>query len=268
MRVTHVSDGSEVGSVRVSDEGPVRWILLDRPERLNAVDLPAALEWAKALEEAASDGSVRAVVLAGEGRAFCSGGDLRAFREVEDRQGYLSSVAAAIAEGVKAIRSMDKVVIAAVHGHAVGVGFSLFLASDIKLVAEGTKLAMSYVNVGLTPGGGGTWLLPRLTGHARATEIFLTGRTITAKAALDLGIVNRVVAPDELRGEAQKLGEDFAEGPPEAIARTKELLWRAQVQDLDAHLALEARTIGEAAVTAEFEEGSLAFFERRPPKFG
>lgn len=258
-------EASSMVEVLVEDRGSVRWVMLNRPERLNAIDLPTAEAWRVELGQASLDPSVRAVVLAGAGKAFCSGGDLRAFREAEDREGYLASVASEMGQGVTHICLMDKPVIAAVHGSAMGVGFSMFLAADLKLVAEGTRLALSYVNVGLTPGGGATWMLPRLVGFSRASELLLLGEAITADMALEIGIVNRVVPRAELEAEAQALAERLATGASGAIAGTKSLIHEGLPGSFEEHLRLEAETIGKAAATDEFEEGSAAFFERRRP---
>jgi 2-(1,2-epoxy-1,2-dihydrophenyl)acetyl-CoA isomerase len=255
------------GTVITRDEGPVRWVSINRPERHNAIDLPTAQEWAFALAGAANDPSVRAVVLAGEGPSFSAGGDLKAFRAVEDRRGYLSTVATAIGEGVMSIAFMEKPVVAAVHGNAMGVGFSMFLAADYKLVAEGTRMAMSYVNVGLTPGGSGTWMLSRMVGHSKAMEMLLLGDAIGAEEAGVLGIANRVVSAPGLVETARLVAERFAKGPPGAIGRTKALMWQGYGEPLYVHLAREADEIGRAAATPEFEEGSLAFFEHREARF-
>ena len=245
----------------------MRWIVLDRPQRHNAIDLPTAIGWAEALGEAGAESSVRAVVMAGEGPSFCSGGDLRAFSEAEDRRTYLSKVASAMGEGVRAIIDMPKAVVAAIHGAAMGVGFSLFLAADFKILAQGTRMAMSYINVGLTPGGGGTWMLSRLVGPSKAHEMILMGEPVTAEEALALGIVNRLVPEEVLRSEAQATAERLASQAPTALARTKALLWRGQSEGLSEHLDLEAETIGIAGEGPEFEEGASAFFQRRRPKF-
>ena len=253
--------------IRVEDRGAVRWVALDRPERLNALDLPTATAWADALAEAARDKSVRAVVLAGEGRAFCSGGDLRAFREAPDRHTYLRDVADTIGSGVLEIKSMDKPVIAAVHGHAMGVGLTLLLPCDLKLAATGTRMGMSYINVGLSPGGGGSWMLPRMVGTTRAWEMLLLGEPLTAERALRLGLVTQVVPHEHLREEAQAIGERLARGPREAIARIKRLLWASMESSLEDHLRKEEAAIADAAAGAEFEEGSRAFLEKRAPTF-
>jgi 2-(1,2-epoxy-1,2-dihydrophenyl)acetyl-CoA isomerase len=253
--------------IRVEDRGAVRWVVLDRPERLNALDLPTATAWADAIAEAARDKSVRAVVLAGEGRAFCSGGDLSAFREAHDRHAYLRDIADTIGSGVLEIKSMDKPVIAAVHGHAMGVGLTVVLPCDFRLATSGTRMGMSYVNVGLSSGGGASWMLPRMVGTTRAWEMLMLGEPVTADRALRLGLVTKVVPYEHLREEAQALGERLAHGPREAIARIKRLLWASMGSSFEDHLQREEAAIADAAAGVEFEEGSRAFIEKRAPKY-
>jgi 2-(1,2-epoxy-1,2-dihydrophenyl)acetyl-CoA isomerase len=254
-------------TVRTEDRGHVRWVVLDRPKKHNAIDLPTAKAWAQALEEASTDRSVRAVVLSGEGPSFCSGGDLGSFRETDDRVAYVTAVATAIGRGVNHVVSMPKPVVAAVHGNAMGVGFTLFLGADYKVVAEDARMAMSYINVGLTPGGGGTWLLSRIVGQSKAMEMILLGDPIGAGEALEMRIVNEVVPGDALEERAQAMAERLAAQAPGTLARTKELMWSAHTVPLQSHLMTEAETIGRTAGMAEFEEGARAFFERRKPEF-
>ncbi len=253
--------------VRQEDRDGVRWVVLDRPAKHNAIDLPTAKAWAKALEEASTDRSVRAVVLAGSGPSFCSGGDIRSFQQAEDRVAYLTAVATTIGRGVNHVVSMPKPVVAAVHGNAMGVGFTLFLGADYKMVARDARMAMSYINVGLTPGGGGTWMLSRIVGQSKAMEMILLGEPISASEALDLRLVNEVVAAESLEGRAQQVALRLAAQAPGALAHTKELMWSAHTVPLQSHLMTEAETIGRAAGTLEFEEGARAFFERRKPDY-
>jgi 2-(1,2-epoxy-1,2-dihydrophenyl)acetyl-CoA isomerase len=254
-------------TVLTEDRGRVRWVIINRERKHNAIDLPTTKAWAKALEEASTDDSVRAVVLAGNGPSFCAGGDLRAFGGSEDRVAYVTAVAVAIGRGVNHVVSMPKPVVAAVHGYAMGVGFSLFLGADHKVLAEGTQMAMSYINVGLTPGGGGTWMLSRIVGQSKALEMILLGDPITAEEALELRIANAVVPREELETRAQAMAERLAAQAPIALAKTKALMWSAHIVPLQSHLAVEAETIGRAAGMVEFEEGAAAFFERRKPEF-
>ena len=257
----------ELDTVVTEDRDHVRWVILNRERRHNAIDLPTAKAWARALTEASTDGSVRAVVMAGNGPSFCAGGDLRAFRDADDRVAYVTAVAAAIGLGVNHVVSMPKPVVSAVHGNAMGVGFTLFLGADYKVVAEETRMAMSYINVGLTPGGGGTWMLSRIVGQSKAMEMMLLGDPITAEEALELRIANEVVPRDELETRAQSMAERLAGQAPTTMAKTKELMWSAHTVPLRSHLMVEAETIGRAAGMAEFEEGAEAFFERRKPEF-
>jgi 2-(1,2-epoxy-1,2-dihydrophenyl)acetyl-CoA isomerase len=207
------------------------------------------------------------VVLAGAGPSFCAGGDLRSFHEAEDRVAYVTAVATAIGRGVNHVVSMPKPVVAAVQGNAMGVGLTLFLGADHKVMAEGARMAMSYINVGLTPGGGATWLLSRIVGQSKAMEMILLGEPIGADEALALRIVNEVVPEGELQGRAQAMAGRLAAQAPGTLARTKELMWSAHTVPLQSHLMTEAETIGRAAGMAEFEEGANAFFERRRPEF-
>jgi 2-(1,2-epoxy-1,2-dihydrophenyl)acetyl-CoA isomerase len=249
------------------DRGSVRWVILNRERFHNAIDLLTAKAWAQALTEASTDTSVKAVVMAGAGPSFCAGGDLKAFRDTEDRVAYVTAVAAAIGLGVNHIVSMPKPLVAAVHGNAMGVGLTLFLGADYKVMAEGTRMAMSYINVGLTPGGGGTWMLSRIVGQSKAMEMILLGDPITAEEAIDLRIANEVVPREALETRAQAMAERLAGQAPATLAKTKELMWSAHTVPLQSHLMVEAETIGRAAGMAEFEEGSKAFFERRKPEF-
>jgi 2-(1,2-epoxy-1,2-dihydrophenyl)acetyl-CoA isomerase len=227
-----------------------------------------ARAWADALVAAAGADAVRVVVLAGEGRAFCAGGDLRAFREAPDREAYLREISTEMARGLLEIRDMDKPVIAAVQGAAVGVGLSMVLGCDLRLAAEDARLGMAYINVALTPGGGATWTLPRLVGATRALEMLLLGEPMTAGRALEAGLVTRVVPDGRLREEAQAVAERLARGPRGALARVKHLVWAALDNPLEAQLPREVDSIAEMAASAEFDEGSLAFLEKRPPRFG
>jgi 2-(1,2-epoxy-1,2-dihydrophenyl)acetyl-CoA isomerase len=253
--------------VLTEDRGHVRWVILNRERRHNAIDLMTAKAWAQALTDASTDKSVKAVVMAGAGPSFCAGGDLKAFRDTDDRVAYVTAVASAIGLGVNHITSMPKPVVAAVQGNAMGVGFTLFLGADYKVMAEGTRMAMSYINVGLTPGGGGTWMLSRIVGQSKAMEMILLGDPITAEEALELRIANEVVSREVLETRAQSMAERMAGQAPDTLAKTKELMWSAHTVPLQSHLMVEAETIGRAAGMPEFEEGAKAFFERRKPEF-
>jgi 2-(1,2-epoxy-1,2-dihydrophenyl)acetyl-CoA isomerase len=239
-------------------------LTLNRPEVLNAIT-PSLLDAVTdALRDAASGRAVRAVVITGAGRGFCSGQDLRAAGD-----GGLD-VGAILRDhytpAIRAIRSMDQPVIAAVNGVAAGAGFSLALACDLRIAAESATFVQAFVRIGLIPDLASTYFLPRLIGPARAAELAMLGETVDAARALDLGIVNRVVPDAELAGAAAEWAGRLARGP-RSIALTKRALEASHENDLEAQLAVEERLQTEATTTSDFVEGVSAFLEKRRATF-
>jgi len=240
-------------------------LTLNRPEVLNAIT-PALLdEVTGALVEAASGRTVRAVIITGAGRGFCSGQDLRA---TATDGGF--DVGAVLRDhytpAIRAIRSMDQPVIAAVNGVAAGAGFSLALACDLRIAAESATFVQAFIRIGLIPDLASTYFLPRLIGPARAAELTMLGETVDAARALDLGIVNRVVPDSELGTAAAELAGRLARGP-RSIALTKRALEVSHENDLEAQLAVEERLQTEATTTSDFFEGVSAFLEKRRATF-
>jgi 2-(1,2-epoxy-1,2-dihydrophenyl)acetyl-CoA isomerase len=240
-------------------------LTLNRPDVLNAIT-PALLdELTETLRAAAARHAIRAVVITGAGRGFCSGQDLRA----ATADGGLD-VGAILrdhyAPAIRAIRSMDQPVIAAVNGVAAGAGFSLALACDLRIAAESATFVQAFVRIGLIPDLASTYFLPRLIGPARAAELTMLGETVDSARALQLGIVNRVVADAELGAAAADFATRLARGP-RSIALTKQALNASLQNDLEAQLALEERLQTEAVATADFVEGVSAFLAKRPATF-
>jgi 2-(1,2-epoxy-1,2-dihydrophenyl)acetyl-CoA isomerase len=246
------------------DDG-VLTLTLNRPEVLNAIT-PALLdEVTDALRAAAAGRTVRAVIITGAGRGFCSGQDLRATAG----EGGLD-VGAILRDhytpAIRAIRSMDQPVIAAVNGVAAGAGFSLALACDLRIAAESAAFVQAFVRIGLIPDLASTYFLPRLIGPARAAELTMLGDTVDASRALELGIVNWVVPDAELAVAAADLAGRLARGP-RSIALTKRALELSRENDLEAQLAVEERLQTEATTTSDFAEGVSAFLEKRRATF-
>jgi 2-(1,2-epoxy-1,2-dihydrophenyl)acetyl-CoA isomerase len=240
-------------------------LTLNRPEVLNAIT-PALLdEVTESLRAAAAGGSVRAVVITGAGRGFCSGQDLRAAAG----EGGLD-VGAVLSDhytpAIRAIRSMDQPVIAAVNGVAAGAGFSLALACDLRIAAESATFVQAFVRIGLIPDLASTYFLPRLIGPARAAELTMLGETVDAARALELGIVNRVVPDAELAATAAELAGRLARGP-RSIGLTKRALDVSLENDLETQLGVEERLQTEATTTSDFAEGLRAFLEKRRATF-
>jgi 2-(1,2-epoxy-1,2-dihydrophenyl)acetyl-CoA isomerase len=240
-------------------------LTLNRPDVLNAVTPPLLDALTESLRAAAAGHAIRAVVITGAGRGFCSGQDLRAAAA----NGGLD-VGAMLrdhyAPAIRAIRSMDQPVIAAVNGVAAGAGFSLALACDLRIAAESATFVQAFVRIGLIPDLASTYFLPRLIGPARAAELTMLGETVDSGRALQIGIVNRVVPDAELGAAAAEVGARLARGP-RAIGLTKRALNASLQNDLESQLALEERLQTEAVATADFVEGVAAFLEKRPATF-
>ncbi|MFZ0918922.1 MAG: enoyl-CoA hydratase-related protein [Candidatus Dormiibacterota bacterium] len=240
-------------------------LTLNRPEVLNAIT-PALLdEVTDSLREAAAGRTVRVVIITGAGRGFCSGQDLRV--AAGERGLDVGSVLRDhYTPAIRAIRSMDQPVIAAVNGVAAGAGFSLALACDLRIAAESATFVQAFVRIGLIPDLASTYFLPRLIGPARAAELTMLGETVDAARALELGLVNRVVPDSQLASAAAELAGRLARGP-RSIGLTKRALDVSHENDLEAQLAVEERLQTEATTTNDFVEGVGAFLEKRRAKF-
>jgi enoyl-CoA hydratase/carnithine racemase len=254
--------------------GPVALLTLNRPDTRNALsgeDLFAAFE--DLFERLNADMSLRVAVLTGAGSAFCSGGNVA---EMRDRTGMFEGspeqIAAHYRAGIQRIpRAFERLqlpIIAAVNGAAMGAGNDLACMCDIRLASTTARFAESFVKVGIVPGDGGCWLLPRVVGLSRAAELALTGDTIDAAEALRIGLVSRVVAPEALMDEAMALAQRIAANPPQVLRWTKQLLQQARTGTLDQALDTAGRFQGLAHHTADHTEAVTAFFEKRTPRFG
>jgi enoyl-CoA hydratase/carnithine racemase len=251
----------------------VALVTLNRPATRNALsgeDCFAAFE--ATLAELDADLSVRAAVLTGAGSAFCSGGNIA---EMRNRQGMFAGTPEQIARnysaGIQRIpRAFERCrvpFIAAVNGPAIGAGNDLALMCDIRIASTAARFAESFVKVGIVPGDGGCWLLPRVVGFERAAEMALTGETLDAAQALALGLVSRVVEPDALQPAALALAARIAANPPQALRWTKQLLQRARSQTLNEALEAAGHFQGLAHHTADHAEAVAAFFDKRAPMF-
>jgi 2-(1,2-epoxy-1,2-dihydrophenyl)acetyl-CoA isomerase len=253
-----------VADVEVTQEGAVLTLTLNRPDVLNALNRSVHQELLAGLRRA-EDPAVRAVVVTGAGRGFCVGQDLQEF------SGGAGDVAANLRENyhrnVLAIRALEKPVIAAVNGPAAGAGLSLALACDVRIAADSASFVPAFINIGLVPDSGGTWLVRRLLGTARAFEWLTTGRRLPADEARAWGLVSEVVPADELAHRAQEVAELFAAMPTRAVWQTKRLLDAAETSTFEQQLELEAVTQAEQTRTDDFREGVAAFLAKRDAEF-
>jgi 2-(1,2-epoxy-1,2-dihydrophenyl)acetyl-CoA isomerase len=262
------AEQEEYATLKFDIRDSVAHITLNRPEANNALNLEVAQELLDAVLRCDEDPSVRAVVIAGEGRTFCVGGDLKAFVEQgEHLPHHLKEVTTYLHAAVSRMARMDPPVVAAVHGAAAGAGLSLACACDLLVAAESARFAMAYSNAGLTPDGSSTYYLPRLVGFGRAMELALTSRELSAQEALEWGIVTQVVADEDLSEEATGLATRLATGATKALGATKRLLHSGWTETLETQMEHETQTIAEMARTADGQEGIAAFVEKRPAEF-
>ncbi|WP_405881586.1 enoyl-CoA hydratase-related protein [Streptomyces sp. NBC_01136] len=247
----------------------VSWITLNRPETLNAITPDQRERLIQHLAHASADPDVRAVVITATGRGFCAGADLRGGPPAGER--VAGDVARMIRLGaqrlITAVLDCEKPVIAAVNGTAAGIGAHLALACDLVLAAESAKFIEVFARRGLVPDGGGAYLLPRLIGPQRAKELMFFGDALPAGEALRLGLVNRVVPPDELRKTAREWAERLATGPTRALALTKQLVNASLDTDRATAFAAEAAAQEINMTTADANEGVASFVERRSPRY-
>jgi len=247
----------------------VALIILNRPERLNAFTRKMIDLWVGALEDARGNDAVQVVVVTGAGRAFCSGGDVGGMNERPtdltglDHKRWLE----VIHRVPLTLETLDKPVIAAMNGVAVGAGLDMALMCDLRYAAAGSRFSEGYVKVGLIPGDGGTYFLPRLVGTARALELLWTGDFISAEDAASIGLVNRVVPADELLPTTLGLAARLASGPTVAIRTIKRAVYQGVRMDLRTHLDLISSHMAIVRQTHDHREGARAFVEKRPPRF-
>ncbi|MFA5861505.1 MAG: enoyl-CoA hydratase-related protein [Candidatus Thermoplasmatota archaeon] len=243
-------------------------VTLDRPAALNAFTLTMVRELRSRLEELQHEAGVRALVLTGAGKAFCSGGDVGEMRaNVERGEQHFLDLTAEQHAVVKLLVEGRIPVVIAVNGVAAGGGFGLALCGDMRIASEEARFKPAYFKLGVAPDGGSTWLLPRLVGFTRAQELLYHDRVVRAEEALALGLVHEVVPHGELLTRAVAEAEALAAGPAFALAAAKRLMAATTSNDLGVQLAMERKWNSASGGTPEFAEGARAFKEKRAPRF-
>lgn len=267
--VNHFEPSSTLSPLTTQIHQSILYIRLDRPDVLNAINLEMVELLHQHLTEARRNPAIRAIVITGQGRAFCAGGDLKFAVQVNpDTPGdSFLALTAVLHQCIEEIRTMPKPVIAAINGVAAGAGLFLALACDLRIMAKSTYLKQSNTSYGLSIPAGGTFTLPRLVGVGRAVEIIMLDQPIDAKAAHELGLVNRVVSDHTLVEQTQVLAKRVAQMPIETLGRVKQLMNQSFYSTLSEQLAAEREAIATSANSAEGREGLSAFLQKRRPVF-
>ncbi|ORU89944.1 MAG: enoyl-CoA hydratase [Cycloclasticus sp. symbiont of Poecilosclerida sp. M] len=259
--------------VEIIKEGPIAQLVLNRPEKLNVlnVDMPAELK--KCTEELKNVDDIRCVIVKGAGDHFMAGGDIDYFKSLADA--YAKEGEPALPDdlfdilhgAILNITHMNKPVIASVQGAVAGFGLSLMLSCDVVIAADNAVLSAAYCKIGLTPDGGVTYSLPRAVGQKKAMELLLTGQRFTAEQGEQWGMINQVVPADLLHAKTLELATQLSDGPSDVLARTKKLLNQSSDVSLNARLDDEADNFYSSMQRADFYEGVTSFCEKRPAKF-
>jgi 2-(1,2-epoxy-1,2-dihydrophenyl)acetyl-CoA isomerase len=260
---------SDLQTVELKIADSVGWVMLNRPEALNAWTPQFGEELLQALERCAEDPQVRAIVITGAGRAFSSGADLKTggVAGPDGKPDVLTPLRGVYNPLILRVRTMPKPVIAAVNGPAVGIGCSLALACDLIVASQDAYFLLAFVNIGLTVDGGVSQTLPARVGHARAFELAFLGERLSAAEAMEWGLINRLVAPEALEAEVTTLAARLAAGPPGSYAAIKRSINERDYAGFAEQLDLEADLQQERARSQDFVEGVVAFMQKRPARF-
>lgn len=248
-------------------ENNICTITLNRPEVFNSFNEEMSAEFIDALKKATKDDAIRVVVITGQGKAFCSGQDLKDIQSKTGNRSLSDSVLRRYNPMILAIREMPKPVICKLNGVAAGAGASLALACDMIVASESASLIEVFINVGLVPDSGSSFFLPRIVGYNKAFELITLGTKITAKEALDLGFVYKVSPSDELDTVTNELAQRYANGPTKTYGMVKKMLNKAYTAGLNEMLQYEAYNQEMAGRSDDYKEGVNAFVEKRKPQF-
>jgi 2-(1,2-epoxy-1,2-dihydrophenyl)acetyl-CoA isomerase len=251
--------------VKVERGGGVATLTLNRPDAYNALDLALGRELFQASIELDEDPAVRCVVITGSGKAFCAGGDVKSFVDNLGRIGaHIKELTTYLHGAISRLCRSDKPVIMAVNGVAAGGGFSLALSGDLVVAAESAKFTMAYSRIAATPDGSSSYFLPRLVGVRRSLELYLTNRPLSAREALEWGMITRVVDDAELAASVSTLARELAQGPSKAFGAAKRLFHQSTWESLETQMELEAQAIAASGRTEDFRAGVTAFADKKP----
>ena len=256
-----------MSSVLLKIENNIAFINLNRPEVFNSFNREMALSLQSTLDNCANDANVRAIVITGNGKAFCAGQDLKEVTDPELNPGFRKILEEHYNPIIQKIRTIEKPIIAAVNGVAAGAGANIALACDIVVATENASFIQAFSKIGLIPDSAGTFFLPRLIGFQKASAIMMLGDKINALEAFNMGMIYKIIAPGIFEEEVQNLAVTLAQMPTKALGLTKRLLNQSMTNSLEQQLALESDLQIEASSSNDYNEGVTAFVEKRKPEF-
>jgi 2-(1,2-epoxy-1,2-dihydrophenyl)acetyl-CoA isomerase len=255
-------------ALRYEVKDAIATITLDRPAAYNALDLTMSSEFFDAAIRADEDREVRCVVITGAGKAFCAGGDVKAFHEAGAGAGtVIKKMTTYLHGGISRLARTPKPVLMAVNGVAAGGGMSLALSGDLVVAAEAVRFTMAYSKIAASPDGSSSYFLPRMIGLRRALELHFTNRVLSAAEAMEWGLVNRVYPDAEFTMGVAALARELADGPTAAFGRTKLLMHQSTQESLETQMELEAQAIAQSSTTQDFRNGAAAFVAKQPARF-
>ena len=253
--------------VEIDDSNHFAIIYMNRPQQLNAFTIKYVDELISAFKEISNDERIRCLVLSGRGKAFCAGGDVTEFQKAEKPAEFMDNLASRLHQGIRILKNMKIVTIAAINGACFGAGLGYATACDFRISVNNATFGCAFTRIGLSPDSSSTFHLPKLVGFSIANEMLFLNRVLNAEEALRCNLVNKVVNSDVFVEETKKFAIEISRGAPMAFAFSKKLLKESYKNDLETHLDREAEYIVKTAATEDFQEGLKAFFEKRKPNF-
>lgn len=257
----------ELIEVEVDASNNIATIYMNRPNQLNAFNILHVEELISAFNEISNDESICCLVLSGRGKAFCAGGDVSEFQQAEKPADFMNDLASRLHQGIRILKNMKILTIAAINGACFGAGLGYATACDFRISAKNATFGCAFTRIGLSPDSSSTFHLPKLVGLGLANEMLFLNRVLNAEEALKYRLVNWVVSSETFLEETKKLAFKISHGAPMAFKNTKRLLKESYYNDLDTHLNREQEHIIKTADTMDFQEGVKAFFEKRKPIF-
>ncbi|MFX1375726.1 MAG: enoyl-CoA hydratase/isomerase family protein [Promethearchaeota archaeon] len=253
--------------VEVDESKNFAIIHMNRPDQLNAFNIKHVEELISAFNEISNDEKIRCLILTGRGRAFCAGGDVSEFQKAEKPEKYMDDLASRLHQGIRMLKNMKILTIAAINGACFGAGLGYAMACDFRISVSNATFGCAFTRIGLSPDSSSTFHLPKLVGLSMAKEMLFLNKVLNTDEALQYNLINKVINSEKLMEETKIFAFEISRGAPMALAFTKKLLKESYFNDLDTHLDREAEHIVKTAGTEDFQEGLKAFFEKRKPNF-